>query len=319
MNRLRSDPKKLAFVLLLAATAAWGATFVVVKGATAHSSVIGFLAWRFLVAGGLLAVARPRSLARLGRKGWAQGIVLGLALAGGYVLQTYGLRYTSAAISGFLTGLQVVFTPVLAWLVFRHRPAARAVLATMLAIGGLAVMSLHGVTFGLGELLTVAAALLFAAQIVGLGFWSSAQDAYGLATVQLLTVAVCCWLATVPEGPEPRPGFSDWVAIVTTAVVATAIAFVVQSWAQSQLSTTGAAVVLTMEPVFAALVAWSVGEELGWSVIVGGGLVVVAMLVVELAGGRWLTWRPRRGPRPVPLAPVPMAPAPLAAASVDRP
>ena len=74
-----------------------------------------------------------------------------------------------------------------------------------------------------------------------------------------------------------------------------------------------------MEPVFAALVAWSVGEELGWSVIVGGGLVVVAMLVVELAGGRWLTWRPRRGPRPVPLAPVPMAPAPLAAASVDRP
>ena len=76
----------------------------------------------------------------------------------------------------------------------------------MLAIGGLAVMSLHGVTFGLGELLTVAAALLFAAQIVGLGSWSSAQDAYGLATVQLLTVAVCCWLATVPEAPRARPG-----------------------------------------------------------------------------------------------------------------
>ncbi len=78
-----------------------GATFVVVKGATAHNSVLGFLAWRFLVAGGLLTVARPRSLQRLGRKGWAQGVVLGLALAGGYVLQTYGLRYTSAAVSGF--------------------------------------------------------------------------------------------------------------------------------------------------------------------------------------------------------------------------
>jgi drug/metabolite transporter (DMT)-like permease len=234
------------------------------------------------------------------------------------VLQTFGLRYTSAAISGFLTGLQVVFTPLLAWFLFRHRPAARALVATMLAIGGLAVMSLHGMTLGLGELLTVGAALLFAGQIVGLGFWSSAQDAYGLATVQLLTVAACCWLATLPEGPRAPARISEWVAIVVTAVVATAIAFVIQSWAQSQLSTTGAAVVLTMEPVFAALVAWSVGEKLGWSVLIGGGLVVVAMLVVEVAGGKWLTWPPRRGPRPVPMAPVPMAPVPMATVSVDQ-
>ena len=314
MNKLRRDPKALAFVLLLAATAAWGATFVIVKAATAHNSVLGFLAWRFLVAGGLLTVVRPRSLLRLGRRGWAQGVVLGLTLAGGYVLQTFGLRYTSAAISGFLTGLQVVFTPLLAWLLFRHRPAARAVVATMLALAGLAVMSLHGLSFGLGELLTVGAALLFAGQIVGLGFWSSAEDAYGLATVQLLTVAVCCWLATLPDGPRAPARLSDWVAIVVTAVVATAIAFVVQSWAQSQLSTTGAAVVLTMEPVFAALVAWSVGEKLGWSVVLGGGLVVVAMLVVELASAKRLTWWARRGSRPASIAPVPMA-----AASADPP
>ncbi len=304
VNKLRGDPKALAFVLLLAATAAWGATFVIVKGATAHNSVLGFLAWRFLVAGGLLALFRPRSLQRLGRRGWSQGVVLGLALAGGYVLQTLGLRYTSAAVSGFLTGLQVVFTPLLAWLLFRHRPAARAWVATLLAVGGLAVMSLHGLTFGLGQLLTVAAAVLFAAQIVGLGFWSSAQDAYGLATVQLLTVAACCWLATLPDGPRAPARLSDWGAIVVTAVVATAIAFVVQSWAQSQLSTTRAAVVLTMEPVFAALVAWSVGEKLGWSVLAGGGLVVVAMLVCEAAGGKRLAWRARRALRPIPMAAV---------------
>ena len=319
MNRLRRDPKALAFVLLLAATAAWGATFVIVKGATAHNSVLGFLAWRFLVAGGLLTVVRPRSLLNLGRRGWAQGVVLGLTLAGGYVLQTFGLRYTSAAISGFLTGLQVVFTPLLAWLLFRHRPSSRALVATLLALGGLGVMSLHGLSLGLGELLTVAAALLFAGQIVGLGFWSSAQDAYGLATVQLLTVAACCWLATLPDGPRAPARLSDWAAIVVTAVVATAIAFVVQSWAQSQLSTAGAAVVLTMEPVFAALFAWSVGERLGWSVVVGGGLVVVAMLVVEVAGGKRLTWRARRGLRPAPMVPVPMAPVPMATVSGDPP
>jgi drug/metabolite transporter (DMT)-like permease len=304
VNKLRGDPKALAFVLLLAATAAWGATFVVVKGATAHNSVLGFLAWRFLVAGGLLALFRPRSLQRLGRRGWSRGIILGLALAGGYVTQTLGLRYTSAAVSGFLTGLQVVFTPLLAWLLLRHRPGARAWVATLLAVGGLAVMSLHGLTFGLGQLLTVAAALLFAGQIVGLGFWSSAQDAYGLATVQLLTVAACCWTATLPHGPRAPARLSDWGAIVVTAVVATAIAFVVQSWAQSQLSTTRTAVVLTMEPVFAALVAWSVGEKLGWSVVAGGGLVVVAMLVCEAAGGKRLAWRARRGLRPIPMAAV---------------
>ena len=286
------------------------------------------------MAGGLLTVVRPRALLRLGRRGCAQGVVLGLALAGGYVLQTFGLRYTSAAVSGFLTGLQVVFTPLLAWLLLRNRPAARAMVATVLALAGLAVMSLHGLSFGMGELLTVGAALLFAGQIVGLGFWSSAEDAYGLATVQLLTVAVCCWLATLPDGPRPPARLSDWVAIVVTAVVATAIAFVVQSWAQSQLSTTGAAVVLTMEPVFAALVAWGVGEKLGWPVVLGGGLVVVAMLVVEMAGGKRLTWWARRGllpgpitpgpitPGPVtpgPVTPGPVTPAPVAAAAADRP
>jgi drug/metabolite transporter (DMT)-like permease len=184
-------------------------------------------------------------------------------------------------------------------------------------------MSLHGLSFGLGALLTVTAALLFAGQIVGLGFWSSAQDAYGLATVQLLTVAACCWLATVPHGPRLPAALSDWAAVVVTAVVATAIAFVVQSWAQSQLSTTGAAVVLTMEPVFAALAAWIVGERLGWPVIVGGGLVVVAMLVVEVAAGKRLTWPSRRQPRPAPMAPVPMAvpmaPVPMATVSADPP
>jgi drug/metabolite transporter (DMT)-like permease len=308
VNKLRRDPKALAFVLLLAATAAWGATFVVVKDATAHSSVLGFLAWRFLVASGLLIVFRPRALLRLGRRGWSQGTVLGLTLAGGYVLQTFGLRYTSAAVSGFLTGLQVVFTPLLAWLLFRHRPAVRAWAATLLAAGGLAVMSLHGMSFGLGELLTVGAAVLYAGQIVGLGFWSSTEDAYGLATVQLLTAAVCFCLATLPDGPRPPARFSGWAAVLVTGVVATAIAFVVQSWAQSQLSTTRAAVVLTMEPVFAALAAWGAGEKLGWSVLAGGGLVVVAMFVVEAAGGRRRAWRSRRALRPLPVAGVAVDP-----------
>jgi drug/metabolite transporter (DMT)-like permease len=284
VNELRERPEKLAVVLLLVVTAGWGATFVVVKDAVAHMPVLSFLAWRFLVASGLLVAFRPRSLVQLGRRGWAQGVLLGLALASGYILQTFGLRYTSAAISGFLTGLQVVFVPLLAWFLLRQRPARRAWAGTLLATGGLAVISLRGFSFGLGGFLTVASAAFFALQIVGLGRWSPAHNAYGLATVQLLTVAVCCLVGSLPEGLSVPTGAGTWGAVLLTAVVATAFAFVVQSWAQSQLSTARTAVVLTCEPVFAALFAWVAGESIGWSVLVGGGFVIAAMLVVEAAG-----------------------------------
>ena len=295
---LRGQPKTLAFVLLLSATAVWGATFVVVKDIVANMQVLGFLAWRFGIAGVLLAVLRPRTVLAVGRRGLARGALLGVALSGGYMAQTLGLRYTPAAISGFITGLQVVFTPLLAWSLLRQRPGLRAWAATLLATGGLAVMSLRGFSVGRGELLTVGASVLFAMQIVGLGRWSSARDAYGLATVQLLTVGACCLLAGLPSGPRPPGSYGTWAAVIVTAVVATAFAFVVQTWAQSQLSTTQAAVVLTMEPVFAALVAWAAGEAIGWSVLAGGGLIVVAMLIVEVSASQGPTawtarWRSR--------------------------
>jgi len=282
VDELEGHPKALAAVLLLATTAVWGATFVVVKDAIATTGVIDFLSWRFLIAGMLLAAARPRALVRLGWRGWSHGAALGLALAGGYVLQTYGLRYTSAAMSGFLTGLQVVFVPLLTWLVLRRRPAPAVWVATLLATAGLAVISLGKLSFGTGELMTIACAGAFALQIIGLGRWATGRNAYGLATVQLLTVAACSLLAGLPRGPLLPRGAGPWGAIVLTAVMATAGAFVVQAWAQTRLSTAQATIVLSMEPAFAALAAWVAGEKLGWSVVVGGALLIFAMLSVEL-------------------------------------
>ena len=285
VNELRGRPRLLAGLLLVIVTAAWGSTFVVVKQALDHASVLDFLSWRFVLAGLLLVAVRPRALARLGWHGWAQGAVLGATVAAGYLLQTYGLRYTPAAISGFLTGLQVVWTPLLGWLILRHRPGSRAWAATLLATAGLAVISLRAFAFGLGEVLTLACAVVFALQIVMLGRWASAEDAYGLATVELLTVGVIAWTAAAPSGIGlPRSG-AMWGAVVLTAVAATAFAFVVQSWAQSHLSATATAVVFATEPVFAALFAWVAGERLGWAVAAGGALVVGAMLVMGLGTG----------------------------------
>src|SRR5579875_1673116 len=280
-NGASGGSQRAAVGVLLAATVAWGGTFVVVKGAVAHTSVANFLAWRFLIAGGVLALLRPRYLLHLGRRDWARGWLLGLSLAGGYWLQTLGLRYTTAAISGFLTGLQVVFTPLLAWALLRQRARPRVWVAAVVALGGLGAMSVRGFSMGAGELLTVASAGAFAVQVVGLSRWSSPRNAYGLATVQLLTVAARCSLAALPSGPNPRESAAVWAAVIGTAVVATAFAFVAQTWAQSKLPAARAALVLTMEPVFAALAAWAAGGSIGLPVLLGGGLVLGAMLLVK--------------------------------------
>ncbi len=280
VNELRRRPRLVAVLLLLLASAIWGSTFVVVKQAISQMSVLDFLAWRFVLAGLLLAAARPRALTRLGRRGWRNGVILGLALAAGYMAQTYGLRSTPAAVSGFLTGLQVVCTPVVGWALLRSRPGARTWAAVLVATGGLALLTLRGAELGIGEMLTVVSAALFAFQLVGLEGWANAKDAYGLATVQLLTVGAVALVCAAPSGLR-LPSTPDlWGAVVLTAVAATAFTFVAQSWAQSHLSATSASVVFTTEPVFAALFAWASGERMGWAVVVGGALVVVAMLVM---------------------------------------
>ncbi len=276
-------PQGLPIALLICVTAVWGSTFVIVKSAVSHMAVMDFLAWRFVVATLVMVAVRPRSLMTLSRRGWAQGVALGLVLGGGYVTQTFGLQHTSAAISGFITGMFVVFTPLLSGLLLRRHVPAVAWIATALAAGGLALISLHGFGIGIGELLTLACALFFATQIVGLGEWAVNHDPYALCVVQLLTAALCCVALAAPSGLAPPPDLGVWAAVVGTGVLATAVAFLIQTWAQVHISPTRAAIVLTMEPVFAGITAALAGEQLGWRVLVGGALVLGGMYVVELA------------------------------------
>jgi len=285
VNELRRQPRLVAAGLLVVTAMAWGATFVIVKHAVSHASVLDFLSWRFLLAGAILVALRPRALLRLGWRGAFQGGVLGLILAAGYLLQTYGLKTTPAAISGFLTGLGVVFTPLIAWVLLRHRPGGRTWVAICIATSGLALISLRGVSFGTGEALTLVSAAVFALQMVALGRWAKVEDAYGLATMQLVTVGVVCMVGAAPSGIGLPSTAGMWGAVVITAVAATAFAFVAQSWAQSHLSATAAAVVFTTEPVFAALFAALSGERISSAVLAGGGLVVASMLVLGLASG----------------------------------
>jgi drug/metabolite transporter (DMT)-like permease len=268
---------------LLGVTAIWGSTFVVVKDAVARMPVTDFLTWRFALAALAMLVLRPRSVTSLSPAGRRAGVTVGLALGAGYLLQTLGLQHTSAAVSGFITGMFVVLTPLCSAVLLRERVSALAWGAVALATGGLALLSLHGLSIGYGELLTLGCAAAFALHIVGLGRWAGAHDAFGLAVVQLLTTAALCAAVAVPGGlAVPRRG-SVWVALAVTSLGATALAFVVQTWAQAHLAPTRAAVVMTMEPVFSGVFAVVVaGEHLGPRTLLGAVLVLAAMLLTEL-------------------------------------
>jgi drug/metabolite transporter (DMT)-like permease len=279
---------KAPTLALVAVTAVWGSTFVVVKDAVEQMPVTDFLTWRFALAALAMLLVRPRSLAAPGRPGRRAGALLGLALGAGYLLQTLGLQTTGAAVSGFITGMFVVLTPLGAAVLLRQPPSRTAWLAVVLATVGLAFLSLRGLSVGGGELLTLGCAGAFALHIVGLGRWAPSYDVYGLAVVQLLVVAAMCGVVAVPGGLAVPPSARVWGALALTAIAATAVAFVVQTWAQAHLPPTRAAVVMTMEPVFAGLFAVvAAGERLGPRVLVGAALVLAAMVLTELG--------PRRG------------------------
>ena len=275
----------LAVLALVAATAVWGSTFVVVQDAVEQMPVLPFLFWRFALAAVVLAVVRPRAVLALSPAKRRHGVVLGLMLGAGYVLQTFGLLHTSATVAGFITGMFVVFTPLIGWAVLGE-PVARPVwLAVGLATVGLALISLNGLSMGFGELLTLGAAAMYAGQIVGLARWSTASDAYGLTVLQLGVVAVLCLVASPLEsGMAMPPSAGVWVAILFLALAATALAFLAQTWAQTHMSAPRAAIVLTLEPVFAGVFGVLVGgDQLTGRVLAGGLCIVAAMYVVELA------------------------------------
>lgn len=273
----------VAVLALILVTAVWGMTFVMVKDAISRMPVMDFLFVRFAAATLFMIIIRPQSLFKLSKDGWSRAAVLGLLLGLGYVFQTFGLAKTSAAVSGFITGMFVVFTPIIAGFILKRKIGAIAWGGVAIATVGLAVISLKGFAIGFGEMLTLGCAVIYAIHIVCLGEWSSGRDPYSLAVIQLAVVTLMCGIAATPGGITMPPDNTVWLAVFVTAVFATAFAFVVQTWAQALIPPTRAAIVMTMEPVFAGIFAVLLGgEHLGIRTLAGGALVLAAMYLVEL-------------------------------------
>jgi drug/metabolite transporter (DMT)-like permease len=277
----------LALAGLLAVTASWGSTFFMLKGVVARMPAADFLAVRFAMAAVVVGLAvrlvRPQALAQLSARDRLHGVLLGLAYGGAQLLQTIGLTDTSATVSGFITGLYVVLTPLLTALLLAARLGRRVWTAVGLATAGLAVLSLQGLAFGGGAMLTLLGALMYALHVVGLSVWSRRDTVLGLTVVQLVVITVVCTLGALPVGIALPHSGTDWAVLVYMALIAGGIALVVQTWAQAHVSATRAAITMTMEPVWAATFAVLFGgEQLGLRAVVGGLLVLTAMYVVEL-------------------------------------
>ncbi|WP_210648524.1 DMT family transporter [Nocardioides sp. SYSU D00065] len=277
----------LAAVVLLALAACWGSTFFLIKDLLERVPTLDFLAVRFTIAAVVLLVVAPRALGRLSPVVRRHAVVLGVLYGLAQILQTAGLAHTPASVSGFVTGLYVVCTPLLAAAILRTRIPPVTWAAVLLATAGLAVLALRGFSIGYGELITLASAVLYALHIVGLGAWSTAQDALGMTILQVVVIALLCGAATVHDGVELPDRASDWASVLYMAIVVGALALLAQTWAQAHLPPTRSAILMSMEPVFASLFAvWLGGESVTTRLLLGGGMVLVAMLTVELAPRR---------------------------------
>ena len=266
---------------LLAVAAMWGISFVWMKDILDQQDVYSFLVSRFVVAALVMIVVNPRFLSKINRAILLKGSVIGTALGLGYIFQTLGLERTTPAITGFITGLYVVLTPLIGALILKEKLTIQAWFYIALATLGLGVLSISGFSIGTGELFVLISAFLFAAHILLLSRWSKDFDAYTLTFIQLVTCAVVSGVPASLNGFVAPPDQQVWAVIIFTAVFATFFAFVIQTWSQARISATKVAVILTMEVVFAALFSVALGAEpLTLRILLGGSMVLIAMIMI---------------------------------------
>src|SRR5215468_979593 len=287
-ERLRAD-LGLAFCTVL-----WGSTFVVVKNSLDHSSVFFFLALRFTVAAAVMSTWRPAVFRNVQREEVFAGLRLGFFMFGGYAFQTAGLQYTSASNSGFVTGSSVVLVPLLFALFWGHRLTAWVYAGALAAGFGLYYLTIpaEGVAhLNRGDVLTFVGAASYAVHIILVSEYTRQHSTSALSVLQVISCAGLSWLMTGIAAAirwQPVRFDLDWpliLGVLVCAVFATAVAFSIQLWAQQYTTPGHAAILFTLEPVFAVLTSYLfLSERLAPRALFGAAFVLTGILIAELLG-----------------------------------
>jgi drug/metabolite transporter (DMT)-like permease len=288
-------PRKLkADLLLICCTLIWGATFVLVKDALANASVFVFLALRFLLATVVLILMYGRQLRTVGASGFRAGALIGCCMFGGYAFQTAGLELTTPSKAAFITGFFVVLVPVLLALFGTRRVPLWVWFGALSAFAGLYFLAVPPsglAALNRGDLLILACAFMFALHVISIGHYSIRYSAGALTLIQVAITALftilCVPLFALFGAERPRllwtPGLI--FAVIATGIFATALAFSVQVWAQQYTSANHAAIIFTLEPVFAGLTSFAFyHERLGARSLAGAALILGGILIAELLG-----------------------------------
>jgi drug/metabolite transporter (DMT)-like permease len=275
---------------LIAVTAVWGVTFVQVKDAVEIYPLFAFLAVRYAIATGVLAAVGARRVRTLGRSGLVAGAVLGGLLGLGIGLQTAGLERTTVSSTGFITGLYVVLTPLFGLLLFRTRVGLQVWLGVVLSVGGLAMLSGVHVGSTTGDALVLASTSAQALQIVMVERYANRYDAIALTLVEMATCCVGFLAIALALGDLSVPhGWTVWGALVVTGVFASALAYLIQVWAQRRLSAARIALVFALETVFAGIFGyWLSGDRLGWLGWSGCAAILCGIVLAEPAAAKAL-------------------------------
>ena len=268
-------------LLLVAVTAVWGWTFVVVQDAISVYGVIPFLALRFVLAGAALA---PVYATKLTRRSLIVGGGIGVVLAAGYLFQTTGLLFTTPTNSGLITGLFVVFAPLADRLLFGANVSRQVVVAVALSLLGMVLLAGGGPDgANWGDFLTLLCAAALGLHIALLSRYAASYDAGALTLAQILSIALLFVLVWPFSSPVSLPTPEVWVALLVTGLLASAGAFLVQTTVQQHISAARTAIILTMEPVFAALFGyWLAGDRLVAIQILGALMILSALVIGEV-------------------------------------
>lgn len=285
----------LADVLLFSVAIFWGSNFVFIKDAVERTSEIAagsivagtmlYLLFRYVVATGIFAAAQPRSWLGSSSGDWARGGLLAGFYLTALILQTIGLQRTSPGVSGFITGMSVAMVPFLYWFVARRSPGHWQIIGAVIATIGLGVLSLQGdFTLRWGDSITLLGTFFYAVHIMATGFFAPKVKPTTLAFTQMAvsTAALLVIAPLVVDITFDLP-WQVWAAVVWTALSGTIYAFFIQSWAQRHTTSTHAAILLGFESVFAAFAGIVAGmDSVTWRLLIGGGLMLTGVLVVEL-------------------------------------
>ena len=276
-----------ADLLLLSVAIAWGVTFLMVQDAISTTPVYSFLFFRFALASLLMFFIAYKYLNFINKKTVIYGVILGVFLFSAFATQTFGLAYTQSSIVAFITGLNVICVPFLAYFIFKEEITKNVLLGSFIAVFGLYLLTMSGtLTFEKGEFLTLICAFLFALQIIFTGKFSKEVNVFLLVLFQLITVAVLSLIFSLSLEEKTFDisyNYAFFKAVIITAVFATVYAFLIQTYMQQFTTATKTAIIFAMEPVSAAIFAYiTVNESLSATQVFGAILIVFATIIAEL-------------------------------------